>query len=57
MVLGYAFTYAANAYLLAAVSALTRNPRVLVLTWRLRLLTDLAVAVGAPLLIAALQSR
>ncbi|MGE5610851.1 MAG: hypothetical protein ACM359_16490 [Bacillota bacterium] len=50
MVLAYVFTYAANTYLLAAVAALTRNPRVLVITWRLRLLTDLVIAVGTPLL-------
>ncbi len=44
------FSYASNTFLLAAVGSLTRNPKALDVTWRLRLVADVAVAVGLPAL-------
>lgn len=44
------FSYASNTFLMAAVGAITRRPRVLEATWRMRILIDVAVAVGVPML-------
>ena len=51
MLLLLGLMYASNTFLLAAVGALTRRPAVLAGVWRLRILVDVCVAFGFPMIV------